>query len=564
MESIKNIKGIEAKFIIHKPGKYDRENWRFGDDIHYVKEKIHYTDGTYEKRLKRILNYERPFWITLENYRNHKSKKEQEDIKYLSKHMSTETELWKNIATRLGSMYLGKTDKRSVCDNPYIYGCDVNSRVFLKKEYLTKYPDTFSRYDVATLDIETDIDTNTITMVSIAREWEIVTIILKDFISKELDYENRLNGLFKKYIPLEHEVKVTYKVVDEELDILKEVMKVAHEWQPDLLAVWNLDYEITMFMELCKKYNVNIEDYFSDPSIPKEDRFFVYKRGKDFKVTASGKRHTFEPKDKWNVVIAPSSFYWIDPMCTYNFLRTNSKKVPTGYSLDSILGHELGSNFKKLKFPHLTEEGLNGAEWHKNMSKFHPLEYIIYNQWDVLSMLVLDAKIKDLNTSLPVLSDINPYDIFNSGPKKIVNQMLFVGLENGVVLGTNGMNTDEEHETLGLNDWIITLANKNLSSESTIKCVEESDKLDTTIRLYVADADQESGYPNNIQTGNVSKATTWRELLSVDGIDKEMFKKENINLLMGPSSHIQYCQIMLNFPSVSEVDEYITEAMSRR
>lgn len=556
------IKSVECKFIIHKPGRYNKDSDEWSDDLHFVKEKVTYEDGHEEKRLKTIRNYKRPFWVTMEHYRKNKTKKEQELLSKVRGFESTETDLWKNVAGRLGGRYLGAKEKRQVCDSPYIYGCDVNSKVFLKRQYQQQYPDTFSKYEVASLDIETDIDTDEITVASIAKEWEIYTVIVKKFVEKELDVERRLKKIFSEQIPLEN-VKVSYEFVEDDLELFQKLIGKAHEWQPDFLGVWNIDFEMTIFQKLCERYNIHMEDVMSDPSIQPRDRYFRYKRGADSRVTASGVRMAFEPKDKWNVVYSSSSFYWIDPMTVYNYIRAGGKLVPTGYGLDSILGHELGEGYKKLKFPHLTEDGLGTAEWHKQMSKKHPLEYIVYNQWDVLSMLVLDAKIKDLNTTLPVLSGINPFDIFNSNPKKIVNDLMFVCLENGSVLGTNGMIKGEETETLGLSGWIVTLQNKLLNSSYGKHCVVEDEKIETNIRECVSDSDQTAGYPSNTSAANVSKETTTREVVDILGVPKDVFRIENINLTMGPVSHLQYCQQMLNFPTLSQIEEHIEQELAK-
>lgn len=554
----KKIKSIECKFIIHKPATFDKVTEKMTDDLHFVKEKIHYEDGSSEKRLKVIKDYKRPYWITMEHYRRHKKKKEQELLTRVRPYSATESNLWKDIGRNLNYGITMRDNIRKIKNNPYIYGCDVDSRVFLKKEYETKYPDSFSTYEVACLDIETDIDTEEILCASIARNGEVFTVIVKSWVKKELDFDNRLNNVFRNNIPIK-DIKMSYKLVEDELELLKVLINKAHEWQPDFLAVWNINFEMTIFKKLCVKYNVDIKDIMSDPNVPKEQRYFVYKEGQDSRVTASGVRKTYEPKDKWNVVLSSSSFYWIDPMTIYNYIRAGGKKVPTGYGLDSILGHELGKEYKKLKFPNLSDEDeMDNIEWHKFMSRQHPIEYIVYNQWDVLSMLVLDAKTKDLNTTLPILAGINPYEIFNSNPKMIVNEILFVYLENGCVLGSKGVE-DDKLDNLGLGGWIVTLQNNLLNVENGKKCIKEYKELDTNIRTHVSDIDQTSGYPSNTIAFNVSGDTTTRSIINIEdeNIDTETMRCENINLTMGPVSSLQYCQTMLNFPTLQQLDIFI-------
>lgn len=72
---------------------------------------------------------------------------------------------------------------------------------------------------------------------------------------------------------------------------------------------------------------------------------------------------------------------------------------------------------------------------------------------------------------------------------------------------------------------------------------------------------QTSGYPNNGLQLNVSKDTTLCEVINIEGIEEDVFKRENINLMFGSVSSIQYCETMFKFPSIFEVDGYITKKL---
>ena len=66
-----------------------------------------------------------------------------------------------------------------------------------------------------------------------------------------------------------------------------------------------------------------------------------------------------------------------------------------------------------------------------------------------------------------------------------------------------------------------------------------------------------SSYPSNIAAANVSKDTTHKELMGVEGKEKNMFKVENINLMFGPINIIQYCVNMFNMPTLEELEKEI-------
>lgn len=79
--------------------------------------------------------------------------------------------------------------------------------------------------------------------------------------------------------------------------------------------------------------------------------------------------------------------------------------------------------------------------------------------------------------------------------------------------------------------------------------------------LTIIPQTQVSGYPSNGQAANVSKETTSREIIDIEGIDKETFRLQNINLLSGPINSVSYCTEMLNFPTLLNLehlaDDYI-------
>lgn len=85
--------------------------------------------------------------------------------------------------------------------------------------------------------------------------------------------------------------------------------------------------------------------------------------------------------------------------------------------------------------------------------------------------------------------------------------------------------------------------------------MRDSEYIETSIRAHTFDADQSAGYPSDTQIANVSKATTQCEVLSIEGIGKEEFKKQNINSFFGEVNHLEYAQQMHNFPSLFKIGE---------
>jgi hypothetical protein len=376
-------------------------------------------------------------------------------------------------------------------------------------------------------------------------------------------FNPKLKYLFNKYIPdddVKKNVEVEYEIVENDLELIYKTFQKAHSWEPDIMGVWNITYDLTKILETLEKWKVNPKDIFSDPDLPKEYRYFKFKEGQKHSLTESGKFKPINAEEQWHTVITPSKFYWLDAMSTHRYVRVGGKVVPGGYGLDNILKYELGEKLGKLKFKDEKSENLYGLEWHIYMVANRILEYIIYNQWDVYSMIKLDNKTKDIEIVLDMLIMTSNYDIFNSGPKKIVNEMHFFYYERGRVLGSKPAVVDND-KGLGLGWWINILPSHR-TKDTGLNVTSGGRKLPNNIRFFASDADQVSGYPSDGQAANVSKDATMKELISVDNVLKEDFMKQNINLFFGIVNNIDYCSTMMNFPTIFELEEKVKKELA--
>ena len=538
----------ECKFVTHLYKTRERP------DTHVIKEVYHYDDGTSIPNLKVVSDFKRPYYITKKFYQKHKDKKESESIDKLDVHYSTQSDLGKNIATRLGAKYVGISNLRDVVDSPYVYGTDISTKAIIKQEYLKAYPDAISSNSLAVLDIEADVRTKVISVITLAMNDKIYTVINKSMLANTNEPVKQLEYLYNKYIPdtdIKKKAKVEYLVVENELECIKTILKVAHKWGPDFIAIWNMDYDIPAMVKVLHKNDVDPATVFSDPSLPPELHSFKYVEGQKQKLTESGKFTPVNPEEQWHRVEAPAKFYWIDAMSAHRYVRAGGKTMPGGYSLDNILRAELGARLAKLKFANEVKH--KGVSWHIYMATNKPLEYIVYNQWDCMSMLELDKKTNDLSMVITMLSGISDYGIFNSGPKKIIDAMHYFYLERGKVLATKPARIDGD-KLLGLGNWIVLLPSYRVK-ENGLTVVTESPLVRVNTRAHVFDSDCVSSYPSDTVAGNVSRETTTREVLAIKGIDKDTFMLQNINLFFGEVNSVQYCSTMYNFPKLTELWE---------
>lgn len=558
------IKAIEARFAVYcKPTEGQR------DDYHLVKEIIHTQDGRVVPNIRFWKNYKRKFWITRKAFQNHESKKEWEHLSRVQEFQSTQTDLITNITRALGTPWV-KGNLRRICRSPYVYGADILSTASLKREYMDKFPETVTPFSVSVFDTETDViyGTDEIMMSTISYKGRVYTAVQQRFVNGHANVVEKLQNLLVKYlgsmevvqkdgqieiidIIKKRNIKWDVEIVNSEVDVVMSTLKRAHEWKPDFLAIWNMDFDIPKVVKALGKAGINPADAFSDPTVPKAYRHFHYKQGPSQKVTASGKVTPIKPAARWHTVYTPASFYVIDAMCAYRHIRTGQQEEQS-YSLDAILKkHNKGG---KLKFKEA--EGKVGLGWHQFMQKHHPLEYIIYNVWDCVSMEELDEDIKDLQLSLPSMSGCSDFESFKSQPRRVVDELHYFVQKHDRVIGTTSDEMDEDFDdlTIGLKDWIVMLP-AHLVADNGIKVIEEYPDLRTNIRRDVGDLDVAASYPNGGAVFNISRETTSKEIVQIEGVDEYTQRMAGINLSGGHVNAVEICTNLFKMPPLAKILE---------
>jgi hypothetical protein len=546
--------------------------------MHYIRETIFYKDGNIEPKSYLVKDFKRPVWVTKQNFRNHNDKKEFEDRDKLIQQYTTQSDINKTVAGLLGAPHLTNQPDQ-IKNSPYVYGYDITSTSLIKYTSLKKNNFIQSLYTVASCDIETNPETNEIILITIAFKNKSYTGILSKFVKNISDLNNRIRKAIDFYLPNYKDLDAKFEVFNNEIDMLTKFFEVANDWAPVFLAIWNINFDIPKILEKLKMHNVNPIDVICDKSIPRKYRICRYKQGITKKITASGVVKPINPSLQWHTLISTSKFYVIDSMCVYRQLRM-AKQEETSYALDNILKKEgLGG---KLKFKEA--DAYSGLKWHLFMQTNYPIEYIIYNLYDCLSMLELDNKIKDLSSTLPSFTGITDFSKFNSNPKKIVDALFLFGLERDRIIGTvpklnkaeeeleaeniddsdsdfdSDIENDEydpkKYKTLGLKGWIQLLP-QNLLIHDGLKCLEEYPEVITNIRGMVCDQDASAAYPSATLVGNVSKETCINELIKIENIKEEVFKEQNLSICLGNANLLEYFTVMFDMPSLLEVDQYL-------
>lgn len=431
------VEARECRFAWHIPAKSYGE-----DDYHYVKEVIHYSDGTSKPNTRLIKNFKRPFWITKASARNHVQKREWEYLENLNKFECTQSQLRDEIAKALG-MRWSKDHYKKLAASPYLYGSDITSTALIKKMYQDKWNKT-TKYSVAAFDIESDVVKDRDTsgheepiMATLVFKDKIFICTTEEYVAGIADVQNRFKEKVDKYIGTFLEKRAAHvelKICRNVTEMLKSCIMRAHEWKPDFFAIWNMDYDIPKVLETLEKYSIDPREVFCDPTIPENMQICKYIQGPKKKTTASGKVKPLNPAEQWHTLKVTASFYVIDAMCAYKHLRLGEQEE-SSYSLDAILNKKLG--IRKLTFAEA--DHLEKLAWHRFMQTNFKIEYMVYNNFDSLSMVELDEKTMDLEVSLPTFAGTTDFSNFKSQPKRIMDALHYYLLEEGAVLGTVGM-----------------------------------------------------------------------------------------------------------------------------
>lgn len=546
------VKSIECRFAVHcKSGRDDPKH-----DLHFIKEVHTHEDGTQTPHVRLKYDFKRDFYVSKKGQRTHKEFKEWEKLENLDRYECTQSELTEAVAKALGQAWY-RGSLRDLCAQPYVFGVDINSTSLIKHQYHEKWP-VSTPYTLAVFDTETDVihGHGQIMMATISCKQRIFVAVQQDFVAGHANALERIYKLTDKYIGdvlAKRQAKVEIKIVPSEIDVVKEVFARAHEWKPDWLAVWNIVFDVEKVIAACERAHVDINDVLCDPAVPKEFRFFKYKKGNAKKVMASGRILNFKPSQQWHTVIAPSSFYWMDAMCAYRQVRMGSPEEQS-YALDYILKkNEIGGKLTFKEAEHLED---NKLDWHKFMQSRHPLEYVVYNIYDCVGIELLDEKTRDLQLALPNFAGFTDFNNFNSLPRKTMNDLHFFVQKFNRVPGSTAseMTTEMDADTVDVKGWISMLPSHQIA-DNGLRIIEENPSLASNIRVATADLDIEGAYPTNENVCNVSKETTAKELVKVEGVPEQLVRMSTINFSGGRTNAVEFCTAMYGMPALDKLLE---------
>lgn len=558
------IIGVEVKNVSYSTCRSSSKK-----DLLTVKEIYHLKNGDQVPNINLIYDFKRPIFITKPNHRIHNDKKEHEQRDKLDVYYCTQAELPMKIQQYLGNQFPNPNLRLAdVCKNPYVYFGDLHPITMIKDKYKKQYPELpRSLNKLAVLDIETNVlgGPEEPILCSITMGKRKIIGITKAYRDRLIeDPEICIPAAFKKYLSdiqidgkprnLVEERGGDFEILvrDTAGQMLADVIRPVHDWMPDFLVCWNVNFDIKKILEQFKKENIYPEDVFCDPKIPFDYRNVYYREAKTIRVTNS-KSISQHPADLWHVLDCQAGFYVIDAMVTFKKIRV-AEGNEASYGLDYILNKHLGTG--KLKFD--GADGLTGLKWHQKMQRDHPLEYIIYNIYDTISVELLDEKTGDICSAFSILAELSPFDKFNSLPRRLVDSFTFYCLEKGLIAGTAGtyVENDIDSRIISMKDWIVTLP-AHMVEENGINCISEWTELKTMFRNQVGDDDIAQAYPTGGVITNASKETTALEVLEIEGVSEEHRRQCGINMTGGYTNTLEIAEQFFKLPNVFELERHL-------
>lgn len=523
-----------------------------GTDAVIVKVHMHEPDGTVVPKLKLEDKLIRPYWLTKPQCRNHEFKKEWELVKNLDRYDVPNYRLEDELSNSLNGPTYGRSRRRGLtdlCSSPYVYGADMHIECLLKKKYQVEFAKSGKSITKTTsgfLDIETDMfdgKGHTPNIISVTHENKVYTAILDKFfvmpngdgtfrrgnleefkiLAKEtLDHhilelltehtkKHKKSPLLKRLAasPFEYE----YYIGETPLSLIQWIFSKIHENKTDFIGIWNLDFDIPKIMNEIKNSGARWEDIFCPPELPKKYRYVKYAR--DEKEAA-------DIYKKWHWLHATSYSQFIDSMCLYRILRTVKGIETGGMSLDNVLkGNDLGGKLT-FKDDDPATDDMSGADWHRHMQRNEAYKYIMYNQFDVISIQLMEWKNDDLG-SMNVLGGISRLCKWTRQTRKVSDALYFDALEAEEPMVTASPGSKDVMFTK-YDALMQKVGGAVLRPERTtnigLRIFSDRPDIVTFLHNFVSDVDFTGMYPNADVVANISKETKISSAVQIEGFSK--------------------------------------------
>lgn len=553
------VVGKVCKHAVYVPSKRDPLK-----DMTFIKQTSIHENGDRTNQFLKVADYVRSFYIVREKFRKFDQKKDYIDKRLVKEYRSTQAKLAMTIKRVLYGINDRTADLEMMKNNPYVFGCQTPTPVLIKHKYF----ENFEQYQetepctMAAYDVETDMvngDGDDVIMASTTFKEKIFFSVVRSFFNGLSD-EEILKGLKASEEELIGErlrrrgATVHYDLVDHQAECVENNIKVWHMWEPDFISSWNASYDMARNEHALLMGNKDLEEVYTDPSIPREFRYYKFDKGRTHKRKENGDTQPLEWQEQFPTVRAAAKWQWLDGASFYA-IKNAPKGKKESYGLEfTAQDNGIEGKLYTDKGSHLTQG--KGA-WHKWMQKNAKFEYCMYNISDNLVIEELDEKTTDIALNLPLLLKSTEFFDYPSQPKAISNELSFIAEEHGYIWGTKGRSSkddlDKHKPTLG--DWIALLeTEKNADNGKAIFVGMPG--IRSRGRGLTDDIDVEGAYPTATVALNVSNKTTRMEACAIQGLNPLQFREVGVNYASSPKANaVSLCHTLHRFPSFEDMED---------
>lgn len=528
----------------------------YGDAV-IVKEKILSKDENGNiKAVNRLVPYENPrrcYWMTNEKYRTHKYKREYAPIHELDVYEVANFDLCNDIWKKFGRFGPCHKKIRDLCNDPYIYGADIEIEVLVKMGYTFKsIPGYIPKYTIGMLDIEASVSgCDRINAITFIHEKKVYCTMLDDFMYKWengnkvkasiADVQVVIDKYVQKYID-DYGFEIEFFLGYNEMDMIKWIWSKIHFHQTDFIGIWNMDYDIPKIMARIEANGYDPMDIMCDPDLEKRFRYINYY--KDPGRQDKGEHFT----DRWSWFTCTAHPQFIDSMCLYSRLRkVNGRK--SSYALDAISTDEIGEG--KLK--------TGPQSTHHHMQKYQFPEYVAYNIVDAMLLQMMEWKNGDITTMTRLVGNSKLSD-FSKQTVMLKNKFFEYCKERNLVPAAAGSKMRTEFDDL-MGKFGGTVLSPEKTKNTGLKILDEID-IETLFHIFVSDLDVSSMYPNVTSGLNIAKETNLATAVSIENRDNRCIEY----LFGGIASPIENAAPIMksffNLPTYEEMSKLYIKSIS--
>lgn len=554
-------------------------------DFVVVKVHRHMADGRIVPTQVIIDKPKRSFYITKPSKRTHEFKKERESLENLDQYVVQNYRLADELSRVLNGTR-GKSRYQSLvnlCNNQYVYGADIHIETLIKHSFQKNFRNSglkSSKITTGFFDIETDVlsgKNNEPNIITVTHENKVYTAILKDFLTVRQSDGTFRPGNLDEFIvfskkTLDHHIKelltnhmkknpksLLQKIVNETpfeyfyyvgekpIDLVRWIFLRIHENKTDFLGIWNLNFDIPHILDVIKNENIPYEDIICNQDLDKNYRYVHYQ---------PDEKEVDNIYKKWHWLHATSPTQFIDSMCLYSILRTVSGKEAS-MSLNNVLMiNDLGGKLT-FKDDDPETELMSDIDWHRYMQKNEAYKYIVYNQFDCISIQLMEWKNNDIS-SMVVLGGVSQLCKWTRQTRKVADSFYFNALEDKMVTASPGQKMTTQYDDLIEKEGGAVLRPERTTGIG-LRIFSDRPDIVTMLHNMVGDVDFSSMYPTVTIVCNIAKDTKLFCGITIDGMSRKDTTDYYSMAISLRENSVMMGHKYFGLPGYKEMDDNFTE-----